>query len=389
MHTPSEDRAYQICTRCVMDTSDPEISFDAAGVCNHCRKFDWIAANMWFPNDVGARKLDEIVATIKATGRGKPYDCIMGLSGGVDSSYLLVKAVELGLRPLVVHVDGGWNSELATNNIEALVRKLGLDLHTYVVDWDEMRDLQIAYLRSGVANQDVPQDHAFFAQLLKVAAEHKIRHVLSGSNYATESILPSAWGYSAMDLRNLRAIHRRFGNAKLKTFPQVSFFEWYVYYPRIARIQYVRPLNYMPYDKEAAKRYLQEQYGWRDYGGKHYESRFTKFFQGYYLIKRFGYDKRRAHLASMIVSGQMTRASALEELKRPAYPAGELEEDALFLRKKLGLSAADFESLLSAPRRSATEFPSAQSLLKVLKTLRALVPKARAQRVAPALEAKS
>lgn len=370
------ERQYQICTRCIMDTSDAEIQFDEHGVCNHCRNFDWIEANMWFPNEEGAQRLTKIVDEIKKSGEGKSYDCIMGLSGGVDSSYLAVKAVDLGLRPLVVHVDAGWNSELAISNIENLVRKLDLDLHTYVVDWQEIRDLQLAYFKSGVANQDVPQDHVFFAQLLKVAAENGIRHILSGGNYATEAILPSSWGYSAMDLRNLRAIHKRFGSGKLKTYPQVSFWKWYFYYPRIAGIRYIRPLNYMKYDKAEAKRILIEDYGWRDYGGKHYESRFTKFFQGYYLVERFGYDKRRAHLSSLVVSRQMSRDEALLEMQKPPYPAADLAEDSLFIRKKLGLSEQEFDAILHAPRRLASEYPSNLWKVEMLRKLRGLLLRA-------------
>lgn len=366
-------RKYQICTRCIMDTSDPDITFDAEGVCNHCKKFDWIRENLWFPNEEGSKRLELIIDEIKAKGKGKPYDCIMGLSGGVDSSYLAIKAVEFGLRPLVVHVDAGWNSELAISNIELLVRKLGLDLHTHVVDWAEMRDLHIAYFKSGVANQDVPQDHAFIARLLREAKENGIKYVLNGSNYATESILPQAWGYSAKDLENLEAIHARFGSGKLKTYPKVSFWEWYFYYPRVFGIKYVRPLNYMHYNKDEAKKILMEDYGWRDYGGKHYESRFTKFFQGYYLVKRFGYDKRRAHLASLIVSGQMSREDALKEMETQPYPLEDLAEDILFIRKKLGFSEKEFQEIMDAPRRLATEYPSEAGKIEVLRKIKKLI----------------
>ena len=364
---------YQICTRCVMDVSDPEISFDEDGVCNHCHRFDEIAEKHWFPDERGARILAEQVERIKAAGAGRDYDSIMGLSGGVDSSYLAVKMVELGLRPLVVHVDGGWNSELATNNIEQLVKRLNLDLHVHVVNWREMQDLQVAYLRSGVANQDVPQDHAFFAELLRVGRKHRIKHVISGSNYATESILPSAWGYNAMDLTNLRAIHKTYGNIRLREYPTVSFLEWYVTYPRLLGVQFFRPLNYMPYDKKAAKDLLISEYGWKDYGGKHYESRFTKFFQGYYLIERFGYDKRRAHLASLVVSEQMTREEALTELEKPAYPANQLPEDVEFIRKKLGLSQEQFDEIMNANRHMATDFKSDNGKRQLLQRIRRVI----------------
>lgn len=365
--------SYQICTRCVMDTSDPEIHFDVNGVCNHCHRFDEIAEKHWFPDARGARMLAEQVEKIKVAGVGRDYDSIMGLSGGVDSSYLAVKMVEMGLRPLVVHVDGGWNSELATNNIEQLVKRLNLDLYTHVVNWREMQDLQAAYLRSGVANQDVPQDHAFFAELLRMGRKHRIKYVISGSNYATEGILPSAWGYNAMDSTNLRAIHKTYGKIPLKDYPTVSFFDWHVTYPRILGVKFFRPLNYMPYDKQAAKEQLMAEYGWKDYGGKHYESRFTKFFQGHYLIERYGYDKRRAHLASVIVSGQMTRDEALAELEKPAYPANQLPEDIEFIRKKLGLSQAEFDAIMQAERHYATDFKSDFGKLQMLQRVRRLL----------------
>lgn len=341
-----------------MDTSDPEISFDTNNVCNHCHRFDDIAEKHWFPDARGKKILSEQVEKIKSKGKGQEYDSIMGLSGGVDSSYLAIKMVEMGLRPLVVHVDGGWNSELATNNIEQLVKRLNLDLYTHVVNWREMQDLQVAYLRSGVANQDVPQDHAFFAVLLRMGRKHRIKYVISGSNYATESILPSAWGYNAMDSTNLRAIHKTYGKIPLREYPTISFFDWYFTYPRLLGVKFFRPLNYMPYDKQAAKKLLMTEYGWKDYGGKHYESRFTKFFQGYYLIERYGYDKRRAHLASLVVSGQLSRDEALAELEKPAYPTNQLHEDIDFIRKKLGLSHTEFEEIMRANRRKATDFKS-------------------------------
>lgn len=356
-----------------MDTSDPEITFDSNGVCNHCHRFDEIAENYWFPDENGSKMLAEQIKKIKAASIGQEYDSIMGLSGGVDSSYLAVKMVEFGLRPLVVHVDGGWNSELATNNIEQLVKRLNLDLYTHVVNWREMKDLQVAYLRSGVANQDVPQDHAFFAELLRKGRKHRIKYVISGSNYATESILPSAWGYNAMDSTNLRAIHKAFGKIQLREYPTVSFFDWYFTYPRLLGVKFFRPLNYMEYNKQAAKDLLIKDYGWKDYGGKHYESRFTKFFQGHYLIERYGYDKRRAHLASVVVSGQMTRDEALMELEKPAYPANQLPEDIEFIRKKLSLTEAEFDEIMHTELRQATDFRSNDGKRKFLQRVRRLM----------------
>lgn len=364
---------YQICARCIMDTSDPEISFDENGVCNHCRRFDEVSRSDWFPNEEGERRLAQIVDTIKAEGRGKEYDCALGLSGGVDSSYLAYKAKEYGLRPLVIHVDAGWNSELAVSNIENICKVLDYDLHTHVVDWEDMRDMQLAFLRSGVANQDAPQDHAFFVALYSFAVKNNIRYVLNGSNIATESILPQSWGYNAMDSKFLQAIHRQFGSRKLTAYPTVSFLQYHFYYPYIRRMRVVRMLNYLHYNREEAKQLLIDKLGWKDYGAKHYESRFTKFFQGYFLPTRFGYDKRRAHLSSLVVSGQISRSDALAEMEESKYPDAEQREDRAYIIKKLGLSEEEFERLLNMPHKTFRDYPSNAKLYAKLFKLRAFL----------------
>lgn len=352
-----------------MDTTDPDITFDAAGVCNHCRNFDAVLRSRWKDNPEGEAELRARIETIKQENAKRDYDCILGLSGGVDSSYLAIKVVEYGLRPLVVHVDAGWNSELAVQNIERLVKVLKLDLHTIVIDWEEIRDLQIAFLRSGVANQDVPQDHAFFAGLYKFAISHKVNCVLSGGNLASESILPSAWGYDAMDSRHLKSIHRKFGSRRLKTFPIVSFWDLFFFFPFVHKMRVLRPLDYLPYDKIAAKKLLMEKYGWRDYGAKHYESVWTKFFQGYYLPSRFGYDKRLAHLSSLIVAGQLTRDEALAQLEREHYPTEDLRRDRAFVIKKLGLTEKEFEELLRAPITTHRDYESNEELMRRVKAV--------------------
>jgi len=368
-----ENMNYKTCTRCIMDTSDPEIRFDKNGICNHCARFDELARNDWFPNEEGSRRLEAIVAKIKQEGRGKEYDCALGLSGGVDSSYLAYKAKEFGLRPLVIHVDAGWNSELAVNNIENICKELEYDLHTHVVDWEAMRDLQVAFLRSGVPNQDAPQDHAFFVALYSFAVKNNIRYVLNGSNIATESILPQSWGYNAMDARFLQGIHRRFGTGTLAGYPTVSFFQYHVYYPYIRRMQVVRMLNYLHYNRDEAKKLLVEKLGWKDYGAKHYESRFTKFFQGYFLPTRFGYDKRRAHLSSLVVSGQMSREDALVEMAKAHYPESEQREDRAYVIKKLGLTDEEFEKLLRMPLKSHLDYPSNAVLYQKLIRIRSML----------------
>lgn len=347
---------YQVCSRCVMDTSDPEITFNVEGVCNHCIEFDEVTSKNWFPNKEGDRRLKLMLEQIKESGKGEPYDCILGLSGGVDSSYMALKVHEWGLRPLVMHVDAGWNSELAVANIEKIVKHCEFHLHTHVVDWEEMRDLQLAYLRAGIANQDVPQDHIFFASTYHFATENGIKYVLSGGNLASESIFPTAWHGSAMDATNLRAIHRQFGTGRLKNYKTISFLDYYLWYPFVKGLRTVRPLNFMPYDKEAAEVELKEKIGWRSYGRKHCESIFTKFFQNHYLPVRFGYDKRRPHLSSLIMSAQLSREEAIEKLAEPLYIPEELERDTEYLCKKLGISGQEFDSLMRTPVRSYLEF---------------------------------
>ena len=354
---------YKICSRCVMDTSDPEITFDAKGECNHCQRFDNVLVQDWLPDARGEKKLSKIIEQIRESGKGREYDCIMGLSGGIDSSYLAYEASKMGLRILAVHVDGGWNSELAVKNIESIVRKCGIDLHTHVINWEDMKDLQAAFLRSGVANQDVPQDHAFFAALYTYAVKNDIQWVLHGGNIATESVLPNSWGYSAMDARHLRAIHRQFGTRKLKDFPIVGFFTYHIYYPFIKKMKVARPLNYMPYSKEEALKVLEQEVGFKYYGGKHYESRFTKFFQSYYLPQRFGYDKRRAHLSSLILSGQIGRDEAFEQLKEPPFDAKEIEAEIEFVIKKLGFSRIEFQEIMDSPVKSYRDFANNERIV--------------------------
>lgn len=350
-----------------MDTSDPWITFNDEGLCNHCQAYDAYIANIGTPEE-RQRKLDRLVEQLKARGKGKDYDCIMGLSGGVDSSYLAWFAVKkLGLRPLVVHVDAGWNSELAVNNIQNIVQRLNLDMHTLVIDWPEIRDLQRAYFLSGIANLDVPQDHAFIASLYSEARKYGIKDILNGGNMQTESILPNAWGYDASDSVSLKEIHKKFGAVKLKNYPTISMFKKYFYYPVVQNMRVHRPLELIDYSKDGAKKLLIEELGWRDYGGKHYESVFTKFFQAHYLPTKFGYDKRLAHYASLIVSGQMTKDEARGELQKPLYDPQELEEDKAFWIKKLGISETEYERIMNEKPGFYTDFSNNEQALVRLK----------------------
>lgn len=372
---------HRTCTRCVMDTSDPEIRFDADGVCNHCIEFDTVTRKQWYPDERGQALWNQQIEQIKREGQGKPYDSILGLSGGVDSSYLALKIHEAGLRPLVVHVDAGWNSELAVANIEKIVKHCNFDLHTHVINWEDMRDLHLAYLKSGIANQDVPQDHAFFASMYHFAVNNGIRTIFSGGNTATEGVFPAAWHGSAMDAINLKSIHKRFGSRKLKSYPTISFFEYYFYFPFIRKMRTVRPLNYMPYDKQSAIDELEQKIGWRSYGRKHGESLFTKLFQNYYLPRKFGYDKRLPHYSSLIVSGQMTREAALAALAEPLYDPVELETDLNYFCKKLRITRDEFEQIMAQPSHHHTDFPTWERLQKLAKQAQRALEKIRGRRI--------
>jgi N-acetyl sugar amidotransferase len=358
-----------------MDTTDPLITFDVEGVCNHCRQFEEKSRSEWMPNDEGARRWHAMVEQMKVNGIGKEYDCILGLSGGVDSSYLALKVHESGLRPLVMHVDAGWNTELAVANIEAVVKYCGYDLHTHVVDWEDMRDLQLAYLRAAVANQDVPQDHIFFASLYHFATSNGIRHILSGGNLATEGVYPQAWEGSAMDAINLKAIHKQYGERKLSGYKTISFFDCYIWYPFVKKMRTFRPLNYMPYNKTEALRELQEKVGYKPYPRKHGESLFTKLFQNYYLPQKFGMDKRRPHLSSLIVSGQINRVDALAKLDEPLYEPAELEIDIAYFCKKLRISRQQFDRLMNAPVHHYSDFPNWDWRYQKLKRVQVWVTK--------------
>ncbi|MBT1450699.1 N-acetyl sugar amidotransferase [Glaciecola sp. XM2] len=365
-----------VCSSCVMDSTDPNISFDADGVCNHCHEAKVKLEQGWFPGDEGRQQLEAISNEIRQHGKGREYDCIIGVSGGVDSSYLLhVAKHEMKLRPLVVHVDAGWNSEIAVKNIEQLVKALDLDLFTYVVNWEEMQDLQLSFLKASVANQDIPQDHSFFAKLYDYAAKNDIKYIINGSNLTSESILPQSWGYDASDLKHILGIHKQFGTKKLKTYPKMNFFMHRVYWPYVKKMKIVRPLNLIDFDKNKAIKFLEENYGWRYYGGKHHESKWTKFFQAYYLPEKFGFDKRKAHLSSMIASAQITREQALAELTKPLYDESELVQDKRYIARKLAITDEEFDNLLSLPNKDYSDYPNQISLLNGLRNVKRIVRK--------------
>jgi N-acetyl sugar amidotransferase len=352
-----QEKPFQQCAISVMDTiSDPNITFDEQGICNYYHAYKKAAEEGVFHGEAGKAKLAETVAAIKASGKGKKYDCITGVSGGVDSTYLTLQAKKLGLRPLVVHFDNGWNSELAVMNIHNIISKLGFDLFTLVVDWNEFKDIQLSYLKASVVDIEAITDHAIIGTLYKLAVEHDIKYILSGSNIVTEFVLPSYWIWSKSDHVNIKAIHKAHGTVPLKTFP---FFSKRLkeYYVRMKGIETISLLNYMPYNKAEVKKVITQELDWRDYGGKHYESVFTRFYQGYILPEKFKIDKRKAHLSTLIFSGQITKEEALRELKQPIYNPDQFKVDYEFVLKKFNLSGEDFAKIMALPRKEHSEYP--------------------------------
>lgn len=361
-----QQKVYQQCVNCIMDTTDPLITFDKNGVCNHCREYIAYETYQMPKEQVAADRTQRMVSLIKAAGKDKEYDCIMGISGGVDSSYLAYYATKvLGLRLLLVHVDTGWNSELAVKNIENIVKTLQLDLHTLVVDWEEIRDLQRAFFKSSVPNCDIPQDHAFIAALYSEAKKYGLKHILNGGNMSTESILPSSWGYDASDWVHIKDIHSRFGDVKLKKYPHINFFKHRILYPYFYGLKVHRPLEYIPYNKAEVKEFLKKEMGWKDYGGKHFESKFTQFFQAHYLPVKYGFDKRLAHLSSLIVSGQMSKEEALRQMQEPLYDATQLQEDRSYFIKKLGFSETEWEQIMQMPPKTEHDYANQLKMLEL------------------------
>ena len=359
---------YKICTRCIMDTTDPEIIFSEDGTCNHCSRYDELVQLIGYKKGKSEKQLELLVNKIKEYGRNKEYDAIIGISGGVDSAYLTYLAHKLGLRILAVHVDAGWNTNIAVENIEKLCKKLNIDLHTIVIDWPTMKELQRAYLFSGLPNLDVPQDHVFLSAMYDYALKYNIKYMLNGSNIATESILPKAWGYDAMDYSSIKSVYKTCGRGKsLKKYPHTCLLRYYYLQLKIKRINL---LNYVDYSKEGAINMLSKEFDWNYYGGKHYESRFTKFFQSYYLPKRFKYDKKRAHLSSLVVNGELSREEALRQMEdNSIYTLEQMEEDRDYILKKLDITRDEWEAIMSAPLKNEDDYKNNKKIRKFISGL--------------------
>ncbi len=357
-----DDPAYRQCTLTVMDNiADPDITFDEKGICNYYYDYREAEKNVLLGTH-GEAKLIELVNAIKEKGQGKKYDCLIGLSGGVDSTYVAYLVKKLGLRPLAVHLDNGWNSELAVKNIENIISKLNIDLYTLVVNWQEFKDIQLSYVKASVVDIEVVSDHAIIATMYKLAKQHSIGFIISGTNIVTEHIMPPSWIYRKTDFANLKDIHSQYGKVKLSTYPYLDF-KKHVYYSAVLKLTPISILDYVPYIKKDVKEFITKELEWRDYGGKHYESLFTKFYQAYILPRKFKIDKRKAHLSTLICSGQISKEEALKELELPLYNPEELRQDIDYVIKKFTLTTHQFESIIQASPRKHSEFKT-DSVLK-------------------------
>jgi N-acetyl sugar amidotransferase len=352
---------YQICTHTVIDSSDPDAVFDASGACNHYTEFQTHILPKWQYGSDPDKLLEPSVAAIKAAGKGKEFDCLIGMSGGADSSYMLHKMVtEHGLRPLVFHVDAGWNSEIAVHNINCIIDKLGLDLFTEVINWNEVRDFQLAMFKSGLPNIDGPQDIAFIGVLFQYAAKHGIKYILNGGNISTECVSYPLQYYYYADLTMTKAILRQYGTVSMDSYPFTSSFYRKVYMPYIRGVKIFKPLNYMPYLKGPAMQELADIYGWKPYAQKHFESRFTRFFEGYWLPERFGYDVRRVQFSSMILTGQMMREEALAKLEQSPYDPELIQQDFDYVATKLGIGRDELQGYLEMPKKFYWDYPNSK-----------------------------
>jgi N-acetyl sugar amidotransferase len=357
----------QRCTRCILDTkADPRIRFDAEGICNHCRRYESLREARIATGERGRVLREQLVERMRREGKGREYDCIIGVSGGVDSTYVASLVKSYGLRPLAVHLDNGWNSELAVANIERVLRRLNIDLHTHVIDWEEFRDLQVSFLRASTPDGEIPSDHAIFALLWRTAAKFGVRTIVSGMNYHTEAYDIPDWSYGHSDWTYVKDVHRRFGRVPLRTYPHFSL-PYLLWLNGVRRIRTVSILNYIEYDKRTVMRHLEQELGWTNYGGKHHESIYTRFYQGYVLPRKFGIDKRQGHLSDLINSGQMDREAALAEMAQPPYDPALQEQDREYVIRKLELSAREFDEIMVAPPRSFRDFRNNFSMVQRLR----------------------
>lgn len=363
-----QERKYQQCNRCVMDTSDIDITFDENGYCNHCTDFFQFISKEIYQGKESDLKLEKLINKVKNAGKGKEFDCVIGVSGGVDSIYLTYLAKQWGLRPLAVHMDNGWNAKVAVLNIKKALDLLGIELYTYVLDWEEFKDLQLSFLKASVPEVENPTDIAIPGVLHKVASKYKIKYILSGGNYATEGILPKSYQYNPKDLKYLKYVHKTFGKVKLNDFPPFGYLQE-TYYKIIKGIRILYPLNLVEFNKKDAIKFLEEKLGWENYGGKHHESIFTKFIQSYYLPEKFEIDYRRATYSTQICAGEITREYALEELKKQSFDNEKIKDDLEYVAKKFDLSKDGFKLILDLPPKRYYDYPNDKEKLEFVYNL--------------------
>lgn len=353
-----------------MDNSDPLIEFDKDQICNHCERYDILLSSRVVDKAESKDQLNKLVKKIKKARSTNEYDCIIGVSGGVDSTYVAYLTKKLGLRPLAIHFDNGWNSELAVKNIELTLEKLDIDLYTYVIDWEIFKNIQLAFLKSSTPDGEVPTDHAINALLFKEASKRGIKYVINGMNFNSESMNVVDWSYGHQDWKYIKNIIKKFGKkVNLKEYPHFSYFDlfWYTF---VKRIKVISILNYIDYDKNMVMELIKKKLGWKYYGGKHYESVYTRFFQGYYLPKKFGYDKRRGHMSDLIRAGQMKRDFALVEIEKEPYPSETmLIDDIEFVEKKFELSEGGIQNFIGLPNKSFRDYRNSVRIVKFLKWL--------------------
>lgn len=354
------------CTRCILPDSIPNIEFDGKGECSYCRLFDSLNEIDYPLNEKGRNQFKQLINKIKSKGKNKQYDCIVGVSGGVDSTYMLIKAKELGLRPLAVHFDNGWNSELAVDNITNLLKSLHIELYTYVVNWDEFKDIQRAFLFASVPEAEVPSDIAIISTLYKIADKFKVKYILNGVSFRTEGNIPPQWGYS--DGKYVRSIHKKFGSLKMKTFPNLYLRDVF-YYILLKRIKLIRFLNYYDYSKQDAKKYLENSFGWRFPGGHHYESIYTRWYQGFLSPVKFGMDRRLISVSAQVRSGHISREAALETIAQSHYSEEQIKHDTEYILKKLNISETEFDTIMKAPVHTFRDYPSYYPFLKRISPL--------------------
>lgn len=357
---------YQICTKTIMDTTDPRIIFNEVGESDYYTNYIENIKPNWHTDERGYKELMKTADKIIKEGKGKEFDCIIGLSGGLDSSYVAYVAKEImGLRPLLYHVDAGWNTDKAVGNIEKLVNGLGAHLYTDVINWEEMKDLQLAFLKSQIVDQDLPQDYAFFSSLYKFAKKNKIKYVLTGGNYSTECCRePEEWGgFPGIDKTLVKDIHGKFGTRALKTFPLVDILSYKIYYKYVLGMQVFKPLNLVPYIKKEAEDLLEQKFGWERFQHKHHESRFTRFYEDYWMPRKFGFEKRKAHFSSLILTGQMTREEALERVSKPELSDDFLEKEFEYVAHKLDLSVEELQKIFKGENKTFHDYKSKINLI--------------------------